>query len=84
MIHPKYEKSGEYSFNITNTKGSADATIHVSIIDRPSPPQNLTALDIRYDSLKLKWTAPAFNHGSNITKYIVKVDSLNLIYPIRI
>ena len=75
FTHPKYEKSGEYKFTLTNDKGWDEATVQVDIIDKPSVPRNLTVKpgSLTHNSLVLQWSAPLFVHGSSIKKYIIEV-----------
>lgn len=84
MKYPKLNNSGSYSINLTNNKGSDEAKIKISIIDRPSAPQNLTVADVQHDSLKLKWISPRFIHGSNISKYIIRVCIFNFFSKVMI
>ena len=44
----------------------------VFFADRPMPPRNVVASDIKSESCYLTWDAPEDNGGSDITNYIVE------------
>jgi hypothetical protein len=74
------EKSGIFTFVLSNSKGSSEAkSINVKITDVPSPPLNVRVEEIFHDYVVVKWNEPLKTGGSNITKYIIQVFLLMLI-----
>lgn len=56
-----------------NELGSDSATIKVTVVDRPGPPEGpLLITEITPESCVLTWLSPKDNGGSPITNYIVE------------
>ncbi|XP_018789320.1 PREDICTED: twitchin isoform X17 [Bactrocera latifrons] len=70
-------ETGSYSITLTNNNGSDTASCHVTVVDRPSPPQGpLSVFDITPDTCTLTWKTPLDDGGSPITNYVVeKLDN---------
>ncbi|XP_037720926.1 twitchin isoform X30 [Drosophila subpulchrella] len=73
----KRSETGSYTITLTNNKGSDTASCHVTVVDRPGPPQGpLNAYDITPDTCTLAWKTPLDDGGSPITNYVVeKLDT---------
>lgn len=73
----KRSETGSYTITLTNSKGSDTASCHVTVVDRPGPPQGpLNAYDITPDTCTLAWKTPLDDGGSPITNYVVeKLDN---------
>ncbi|XP_026681919.1 twitchin-like [Diaphorina citri] len=68
---------GQYRLQLKNPAGFDTATLHVRVLDRPHPPENLHADEFAGDSLTLYWTPPRDNGGSEITNYVVEKKDYN-------
>ena len=78
--HAAVEKSGNFTFVLSNLKGPSEAkSIIVKIRDKPSPPVNVRVENIFHDNVVVKWNAPLRTGGSNITKYIIEVCYSHLL-----
>ncbi|KAH8269759.1 hypothetical protein KR018_000421 [Drosophila ironensis] len=75
--YAKRSETGSYTITLTNPKGSDTASCHVTVVDRPTPPQGpLNAYDISPDTCTLAWKTPLDDGGSPITNYVIeKLDS---------
>ncbi|KRF85408.1 twitchin isoform X27 [Drosophila virilis] len=73
----KRSETGSYTITLVNSKGSDTASCHVTVVDRPGPPQGpLNAYDITPDTCTLAWKTPLDDGGSPITNYVVeKLDT---------
>lgn len=73
----KRSETGSYTITLANSKGSDTASCHVTVVDRPGPPQGpLNAYDITPDTCTLAWKTPLDDGGSPITNYVVeKLDT---------
>ncbi|KAF6733011.1 Titin, partial [Oryzias melastigma] len=49
---------GSYTVTASNNMGSAKHTVFVMVLDRPTPPRNLTVTNIMAESCYLNWDAP--------------------------
>ncbi|KPU74929.1 uncharacterized protein Dana_GF19006, isoform G [Drosophila ananassae] len=66
-------ETGAYTITLTNTKGADTASCHITVVDRPAPPQGpLNAYDITPDNCTLAWKTPLDDGGSPITNYVVE------------
>ncbi len=72
VINPKREKSGIYKVIMKNAQGQDEKDIHVNIMDVPTPPLSVRYSDVFQDNLKLHWSPPKDNGGTEIKKYIVE------------
>uniref|UniRef100_A0A8D8XJU1 Twitchin n=1 Tax=Cacopsylla melanoneura TaxID=428564 RepID=A0A8D8XJU1_9HEMI len=68
---------GQYRLQLKNPAGFDTATLHVRVLDRPHPPENLHADEFAGDSLTLYWTPPRDNGGSEISNYVVEKKDYN-------
>lgn len=69
----KRSETGVYTISLTNSEGSDSASCHVTVVDKPGPPQGpLTAFDITPDTCSLSWKPPLDDGGSPITNYVVE------------
>lgn len=74
--------SGQYTISLSNELGSDSATVRVTVVDRPSPPEGpLLIGEITPDSCVLTWMSPKDDGGSPVTNYIV--EKCNTKYPDR-
>ncbi|XP_033718507.1 immunoglobulin superfamily member 22 [Tursiops truncatus] len=67
------EDSGIIMLKLKNDHGSATATLHLSALDRPKPPQGrVEFLELSGNCVHMKWKAPKDNGGRPITQFIVE------------
>ncbi|TKC39634.1 hypothetical protein EI555_007989, partial [Monodon monoceros] len=67
------EDSGIIMLKLKNDHGSATATLHLSVLDRPKPPQGrVEFLELSGNCVHMKWKAPKDNGGRPITQFIVE------------
>ncbi|XP_067613922.1 twitchin isoform X10 [Eurosta solidaginis] len=71
-------ESGSYTITLTNDKGYDTASCHVTVVDRPCPPQGpLSVYDVTSDTCALSWKTPLDDGGSPITNYVIeKLDNI--------
>lgn len=76
----KRSDSGPYTLTAKNINGKDAATVTVTVLDVPSPPEGpLRANDVTKNSLTLAWRPPKDDGGSEITHYNVeKLDTDNM------
>ncbi len=76
----KRSDSGVYTLTATNINGQDSATVTVTILDVPSPPEGPLAVnDMTKSACNLRWRPPKDDGGSEITHYIVeKQDAENM------
>ncbi|XP_074642623.1 twitchin-like [Tubulanus polymorphus] len=63
---------GDFTCKIENRFGSIDMNVHVTVIDKPEPVENLTLVDITPNTAEIKWDIPQDDGGTPITGYIVE------------
>lgn len=76
---PKSERSDSGSCTITasNTYGDASATIKISVIDRPAPPEGpLVYPEVSRHTATLKWNPPKDDGGSEVTGYRIEYQEV--------
>ncbi|KAM3181520.1 hypothetical protein ACTXT7_014207 [Hymenolepis weldensis] len=56
----KGEDAGDYSVKISNELGDVSVTVHLLVLDKPSPPLNLEVIENTGDTVFLKWEEPEF------------------------
>lgn len=66
------EDSGDYKLVLSNELGSDEASISVSVSDRPEKPQFLSLDNVCEDAVTLSWKAPLWDGGSAITQYVIE------------
>ncbi|KAE8573900.1 Putative twitchin [Halyomorpha halys] len=64
--------TGQYRLQLKNQYGFDTATLHVKVLDRPSPPQDLRAEEFAGDALTLYWNPPKDNGGVEVSNYIIE------------
>ncbi|KAA3682313.1 uncharacterized protein DEA37_0008978 [Paragonimus westermani] len=64
--------SGDYKLNLVNDYGQDEATIKVIVMDKPTPPQDVEAIDVYEDRCKIVWKSPKDDGGCPITDYVVE------------
>ncbi|CAH8628965.1 unnamed protein product [Schistosoma margrebowiei] len=67
----KREDSGAYKVKISNDLGEIFITIHVIVIDKPSPPRNLTITDATEKSVMFNWDLPVSVNENESLEYVV-------------
>lgn len=72
MTNAKRSDTGQYRLQLRNQYGFDTATVHVRVLDRPNPPENLRADEFAGDALTLYWNPPKDNGGADISNYIVE------------
>ncbi|XP_019506941.1 PREDICTED: immunoglobulin superfamily member 22 isoform X3 [Hipposideros armiger] len=67
------EDSGLVLLKLKNDHGSATATVHLNVLDRPKPPQGrVEFLELSGNCVHMKWKAPKDNGGRPVTQFIVE------------
>ncbi|XP_029438809.1 immunoglobulin superfamily member 22 isoform X2 [Rhinatrema bivittatum] len=67
------EDSGSVMLKLKSDCGSAVAKLHLSVIDRPKPPQGtIEFLESSAKCIKMKWKAPRDNGGKQVTSFIIE------------
>ena len=66
------QSAGVVKVTAENEAGSASVSLNLTVIDRPSPPEDLTISKIEKDAVTVKWHAPKSDGGSKIMGYIVE------------
>ncbi|KAF8572507.1 hypothetical protein P879_00960 [Paragonimus westermani] len=64
--------SGDYKLNLVNDYGQDEAIIKVIVMDKPTPPQDVEAIDVYEDRCKIVWKSPKDDGGCPITDYVVE------------
>lgn len=72
----KRDDSGDYTIIATNSCGKDQATVKVTVTDKPSPPEGpLAVTDVHKEGCKLKWKRPLDDGGLPLEYYqIDKMD----------
>ncbi|MBZ3868933.1 Immunoglobulin superfamily member 22 [Sciurus carolinensis] len=67
------EDSGLVLLKLKNDHGTATATLHLNVLDRPKPPQGrVEFLELSGNCVHMKWKAPKDNGGRPVTQFIVE------------
>lgn len=81
----KRSDSGECTITASNPYGDAQATIKISVLDRPGPPEGpLTYPETSRHSVTLKWNPPKDDGGSEITGYRIEYQEVGATYWERV
>lgn len=80
VVDAKRSDSGAYTLTAKNRNGVDKATVNVTVLDVPSPPEGpLKPTNITKSSCTLQWRPPKDDGGSEITHYVIeKMDSDSL------
>lgn len=71
------QDAGDYTLKIENKFGKINMTVHVKVLDKPTPVRNLGPDEITPESVHLTWKEPEDNGGSEITGYIIERRDAN-------
>lgn len=67
------EDSGAMTLRLKSDCGTAVANLHLSVIDRPKPPQGkVEFLEMSGKCIKMKWKAPRDNGGKQVTNFVIE------------
>ncbi|XP_027029085.2 immunoglobulin superfamily member 22 [Tachysurus fulvidraco] len=67
------EDSGSVMVKLKSDCGSATATVQLSVIDRPKPPQGkVDFTECSSKCITMKWKAPRDNGGQKVTSYVIE------------
>ncbi|TMS38626.1 hypothetical protein L596_005310 [Steinernema carpocapsae] len=73
----KRSDTGKYRIEATNKFGDADATVQISVIDRPAPPEGpITYPRVSRRTVTLEWKPPKDDGGSEITGYKIEYQEV--------
>ncbi|CAD7001755.1 unnamed protein product, partial [Ceratitis capitata] len=77
VIDAKRIDTGEYTLIARNINGTDRATVKVTVLDVPAPPEGpLRPEDVTKNSITLRWRPPKDDGGSEISHYVVeKMDT---------
>ncbi|CAH1969101.1 unnamed protein product [Acanthoscelides obtectus] len=80
IVDAKRSDSGIYTLTAKNSNGKDEATVKVTVLDVPTPPEGPLRTDnVTKNSMTLHWKPPKDNGGSEITHYTVeKLDTANM------
>ncbi|KAM3863806.1 myosin light chain kinase, smooth muscle-like [Diretmus argenteus] len=78
----KLQQTGRYTVVVMDRKGSAQHTLTLSVIEKPTPPASCPVISIISPTcLVLSWSGPCYDGGSAILGYKVEVKSLGPTKP---
>lgn len=69
--------SGPFKVTLENEHGQCSFTINLIVLDKPSPPTNLTVTGFSETSINLKWSEPEDDGGCEITGYVIEKREAN-------
>ncbi|CAJ0936046.1 unnamed protein product, partial [Mesorhabditis belari] len=72
ILTARKSDAGPVKIRAVNKLGEAEANIKITVIDRPSPPENLTYPEISRRSATLKWDPPKDDGGAEIIGYKIE------------
>ncbi|KAL2102789.1 hypothetical protein ACEWY4_001957 [Coilia grayii] len=68
------DHSGCYTVELQNKFGTKQASLNLSVVDKPDPPARVpAATDIRESSLTLSWYGPTYDGGSIVKSYNLEI-----------
>uniref|UniRef100_A0A8C9T102 Myosin light chain kinase, smooth muscle n=1 Tax=Scleropages formosus TaxID=113540 RepID=A0A8C9T102_SCLFO len=75
IISPaKPDHCGCYTIELQNKFGTRQASLNLTIVDKPDPPARVPAAsDIRQSSLTLSWYGPTYDGGSVVKSYNLEI-----------
>ncbi|KAK1798688.1 hypothetical protein P4O66_006974 [Electrophorus voltai] len=66
--------SGCYTLDLQNKYGTRQASLNLTVVDKPDPPAGVPAAsDIRQSSLTLSWYGPTYDGGSIVQSYDLEI-----------
>ncbi|CAL8090942.1 unnamed protein product [Calicophoron daubneyi] len=65
------DDSGQYRLQLKNDYGQDEAKINVIVMDKPTRPRDVEAIDVFEDKCKVTWKPPSDDGGCQITDYLV-------------
>ncbi|EGT49285.1 hypothetical protein CAEBREN_29721 [Caenorhabditis brenneri] len=68
--------SGPVKIKAVNPYGEAEANIKITVIDKPSPPENITYPAVSRHTCTLNWDAPKDDGGSEIAGYRIEYQEI--------
>ncbi|KAL3982100.1 Fibronectin type III domain family protein [Acanthocheilonema viteae] len=81
----KRSDSGECTITASNSYGETQATIKISVVDRPGPPEGPLAYpETSRHSVTLKWRPPEDDGGSEVTGYRIEYQEANTFNWVRV
>lgn len=81
----KRSDSGECTIIASNLYGETQATVKISVVDRPGPPEGpLTYLETSRHSVTLKWRPPEDDGGSDVTGYRIEYQETDTSNWVRV
>ncbi|KAM8752242.1 immunoglobulin superfamily member 22-like [Acanthopagrus schlegelii] len=67
------EDSGVIMLRLKSDCGTAVATLHLDVIDRPKPPQGTVEfLELSGNCVRMKWKAPRDNGGKQVSSFVIE------------
>ncbi|XP_005990539.1 immunoglobulin superfamily member 22 [Latimeria chalumnae] len=67
------EDSGSVMLKLKSDCGTANAHLHLNVVDKPKPPQGkVEFLEHTGKCIKMKWKAPRDNGGKQVTNFIIE------------
>ncbi|CAH8566640.1 unnamed protein product [Schistosoma rodhaini] len=66
------DDSGLYKIHLANEYGQDEAVVKVVVMDKPSPPTDVEAIDIYAESCKITWKPSIDDGGTPITDYLIE------------
>lgn len=73
----KRSDTGNYTLTLDNSAGKVSITIKLTVLDKPTAPQDLKPSEVTADSITLTWQTPADNGGSEILEHIIEKKEFN-------
>ncbi|KAJ8319891.1 hypothetical protein KUTeg_001478 [Tegillarca granosa] len=77
LFKVKRSDQGDYTLTLENPAGKVSITIKLTVLDKPSPPVDLSVADVTAESVTLKWQPPEDDGGSEVTGYIIERREFN-------
>ncbi len=72
----KSEDAGDYTVKIKNELGSVTLTVHLVVLDKPTPPRNPQVTENTGDRVVVAWERPEFTGGD--VEYILEVREASM------
>ncbi|OZC09937.1 hypothetical protein X798_03043 [Onchocerca flexuosa] len=81
----KRSDSGQCTISASNSYGDAEATIKISVVDRPGPPEGPLAYpETSRHSVTLRWRPPEDDGGSEVTGYRIEYQEADTPNWVRV